>query len=107
MGSRISANVGFFLFVFQVFYTHCVTNPDDEELMLSSPLPVTDYQLVTCWLPAEPARIAIMHDDGMNFRIVSFDIVIEKKSKYKKQITGTYLQIVISAKVKALHLSFI
>nr|XP_020654127.1 F-box/WD repeat-containing protein 12 isoform X3 [Pogona vitticeps] len=71
----------------KVFYTHCATNPDDE-LMLSSPLPVTDHRLVTCWLPAEPARIAIMHDDGMNFRIVSFDIVIEKKSKYKRNIVA-------------------
>ncbi|XP_062826031.1 F-box/WD repeat-containing protein 12 isoform X1 [Anolis carolinensis] len=72
----------------KVFYTHCVTHPDDDELMLSSPLPVTDHRLVTCWLPAEPARIAIMHNDEINFRIVCFDIAIEKKSRYKRNITA-------------------
>ncbi|XP_044307227.1 F-box/WD repeat-containing protein 12 isoform X1 [Varanus komodoensis] len=70
----------------KVFYTDCATNPEDDELILSSPLPVTSRHLVTCWLPAELARIAILHDDAMNFHIVTFDIVMEKKSKYKMNI---------------------
>ncbi|XP_061474161.1 F-box/WD repeat-containing protein 12 isoform X2 [Rhineura floridana] len=71
----------------KVCYTHCATNTEDE-LMLSSPLPITDQCLVTCWLPSEPARIAILHKEQTNFRIVSLDVVIEKKSKYKMSITA-------------------
>ncbi|XP_063147881.1 F-box/WD repeat-containing protein 12 isoform X1 [Candoia aspera] len=71
----------------KVFYTYCASHPGDDELMLSSPLPITNHCHVMCWLPAESARIAIVHKNEMIFHIVSFDIVIEK-SKYKKNVTA-------------------
>lgn len=78
-------------FSFQVFCTNCAGNADDE-LILSSPLSVCEC-VVTCWLPAESARIAIMYKEHTAFHIASFDI-IKEKSKYKTNITGRFLQIV-------------
>ncbi|XP_026532945.1 F-box/WD repeat-containing protein 12 isoform X2 [Notechis scutatus] len=69
--------------VFNIYYA---TQPEDDDLMLSSPLPITNYCRVMCWLPAESARIAILYKNEM-FHIDSFDMVIEK-SKYKKKITA-------------------
>ncbi|XP_053152485.1 F-box/WD repeat-containing protein 12 isoform X2 [Hemicordylus capensis] len=71
----------------KVLYTHCATNPEDDELMLTSPLPVSNQCLVSCWLPTESARIAILQKERLNFHITSFDIVSEK-SKYKLNITA-------------------
>ncbi|XP_053233730.1 F-box/WD repeat-containing protein 12 [Podarcis raffonei] len=71
----------------KVVYTHSATNSVDDEL-LSSPLPIRGQCLDTCWLPAEPARVAVLHDEERNFHIVSLDIHIEKKSKYKMSITA-------------------
>ncbi|XP_066472982.1 F-box/WD repeat-containing protein 12-like [Tiliqua scincoides] len=71
----------------KVLYTHAATNPEDDELMVSSPLPVSNQSLITCWLPGESARIVTMEPKGIDFQIKSFDIVI-KKSKYKMNITA-------------------
>ncbi|KAJ6668412.1 hypothetical protein lerEdw1_015789 [Lerista edwardsae] len=71
----------------KMLYTHCATNPEDEELMLSSPLPVSGQSLSTCWLPGESARIVILEEERTDFQIRSFDIII-KKSKYKTSITA-------------------
>lgn len=81
-----------FFFAYQVFNTHYATQPEDDDLMLSSPLPIVNHCDVMCWLPAESARIAILHKNEM-FHIDSFDIVIEK-SKYKKNVTGRFHQVV-------------
>ncbi|XP_039187440.1 F-box/WD repeat-containing protein 12 isoform X1 [Crotalus tigris] len=70
----------------KVFNTLYATQPEDDDLMLSSPLPIINHCDVMCWLPAESARIAILHKNEM-FHIDSFDIVIEK-SKCKKNVTA-------------------
>nr|XP_056716871.1 F-box/WD repeat-containing protein 12 [Euleptes europaea] len=74
----------------KVLYTHYATNPEDDQLMFSSPLPINTRVVATCWLPAEPARIALMHVEdlmleGYQHSISTFDITIQK-SKYKMNI---------------------
>ncbi|XP_060095805.1 F-box/WD repeat-containing protein 12 [Heteronotia binoei] len=69
----------------KVLYTHYATNPEDDQLMFSSPLPINNSVFATCWLPAEPARIALMHGEDQSYNITTFDITIQK-SKYKMNI---------------------
>uniref|UniRef100_A0ACB8EIA5 Uncharacterized protein n=1 Tax=Sphaerodactylus townsendi TaxID=933632 RepID=A0ACB8EIA5_9SAUR len=71
----------------KVLYTHYATNPEDDRLMFSSPLPINTCVFVTCWLPAEPARIALMHDADQPYNITTFDITVQK-SKYKMNIVA-------------------
>ncbi|XP_077181707.1 F-box/WD repeat-containing protein 12 [Paroedura picta] len=69
----------------KVLYTHHATNPEDDPLMFSSPLPINKCVFVTCWLPAEPARIALMHLVDQCYNITTIDITVQK-SKYKTDI---------------------
>ncbi|XP_054832781.1 F-box/WD repeat-containing protein 12 isoform X2 [Eublepharis macularius] len=71
----------------KVLYTYYATNPEDDQLMFSSPLPINKCAFVTCWLPAEPARIALMHEIEQQYHITTFDIAMQK-SKYKLNITA-------------------
>ncbi|XP_075795794.1 F-box/WD repeat-containing protein 12 isoform X2 [Pelodiscus sinensis] len=69
----------------KIFYIDCLINPTDEP-PISCSLPVNNCAVVCC-LPKAPARIAVMHKDGMSveMNITVFDLAV-KKSKYKTEV---------------------
>ncbi|XP_038627986.1 F-box/WD repeat-containing protein 12 [Tachyglossus aculeatus] len=70
----------------KVFHTDSLTSPCEDNLPLSTCLPIMNCAAAS-WAPSEEARITIMHGDGWagHMSITTFDI-ITKKSKYKMEI---------------------
>ncbi|XP_030063334.1 F-box/WD repeat-containing protein 12 [Microcaecilia unicolor] len=70
----------------KIFYSDSLTNPTEDEPAISSSLPINEC-VAACWLPAEAARLAVVHTDPVSLenQITVFDLTA-KKTKYKVDI---------------------
>lgn len=73
----------------QVIHTESLTSPAEDEDPLCQSVPVTGIQAAV-FIPTQPSRVAFIHNQRPNRKILSvFDVSI-KKSKYKSDIQGKY-----------------
>lgn len=72
----------------EVFYSESVCFPAEDEDSLCHCLPVTGC-CAAVFLPSQPARLAVIHSDGLfnNKTLSVFDLTM-KESKYKKETQG-------------------
>ncbi|XP_019392498.1 PREDICTED: F-box/WD repeat-containing protein 12 isoform X1 [Crocodylus porosus] len=79
-GSTESADVST-----KVFSTDCLIQPTEDKSPICTSLPIREH-VTACWLPKQPARIAVMHKDhALHTNITVLDLAV-KKSKYKSEI---------------------
>lgn len=72
-----------------MIYTESLTSPAEDEEPLCQSVPVTGLQAAV-FIPTQPSRVAVVHNQRPNKKILSvFDVSI-KKSKYKSEIQGKY-----------------
>lgn len=72
-----------------MIYTESLTSPGQDEDPLCQSVPVTGCQ-VAVFIPTQPSRVAVIHNQHPNKKVLSvFDVSI-KKSKYKSDIQGRY-----------------
>nr|XP_046253432.1 F-box/WD repeat-containing protein 12 isoform X2 [Scatophagus argus] len=69
----------------KVIYTESLTSPSENEDPLCQSVPVTGCQTAV-FIPTQPARLAVIHNEHPNNKVLSvFDVSI-KKTKYKSEI---------------------
>lgn len=72
-----------------MIYTESLTSPAQDEDPLCQSVPVCGCQAAV-FIPTQPSRVAVIHNQDGNKKVLSvFDVSI-KKSKYKSEIQGRY-----------------
>lgn len=71
----------------QVIYTESLTSPGQDEDPLCQSVPVSGCQAAV-FIPTQPSRVAVIHNQPPNKKVLSVFDVSMKKSKYKSEIQG-------------------